>query len=289
MQVTIDIQELRKRRLFIATPMYGGMCHGEYTDSSVKLAFAAAKYGLHLQYAYYYNESLITRARNYLADEFLRSDCTHLMFIDSDIGFSADDVLMLAAIAEPGSDREILCGPYPKKVITWDRIKQAVEQGYAQDNPRLLERFVGDYVLNRLPGVEFKTDSLVEVLEGGTGFMMIQRCALEKFRTAYPQLLYRPDHIDMEHFDGSNEIMAFFDCVIDPKTRRYLSEDYMFCQWAREAGMKIWLCPSIHLSHTGSYRFAGSMVDFAHLDSGAARQERSAAPDNAPAMELRFR
>jgi hypothetical protein len=32
-----------------------------------------------------FNESLITRARNYLVDEFIRSGYTHLLFIDSDI------------------------------------------------------------------------------------------------------------------------------------------------------------------------------------------------------------
>ena len=105
----------------------------------------------------------------------------------------------------------------------------------------------------------------VEVLEGGTGFMIIQRGVFEKFKAAYPHLSYKPDHVRTEHFDGSREIHAYFDCVIDPKTKRYLSEDYMFCQYARDAGMKVWLCPWMKLEHQGTYVFGGSLVDLANL------------------------
>jgi hypothetical protein len=63
--------------------------------------------------------------------------------------------------------------------------------------------------------------------------------------------------------------MAYFDTVIDPKTKRYLSEDYMFCQWAREAGSETWLCPWMKLLHTGSYTFGGSLQDIAQLGASA--------------------
>ena len=95
--------------------------------------------------------------------------------------------------------------------------------------------------------------------------MIIQRGVFEKFREAYPHLSYKPDHVRTEHFDGSREIHAYFDCVIDPKTKRYLSEDYMFCQFSRDAGMKVWLCPWMKLEHQGTYVFGGSLVDLANL------------------------
>ena len=65
------------------------------------------------------------------------------------------------------------------------------------------------------------------------------------------------------------EIMAFFDCVICPDTKRYLSEDYMFCQWGRKAGVKIWMCPWMKLSHMGSYIFTGSLHDLAQVGASA--------------------
>ena len=265
-EISVSIEELRKRKILVATPMYGGMCTGQYCKSTADLAILASKYQMDIRFFYLYNESLITRARNYLVDEFLRSDCTHLMFIDADIGFDSDDVIALSVVAETGSDKEIVCGPYPKKCISWEKIKKAVDRGFADKNPQALEKYVGDYVFNPTDGQDsIALNVPVEVLEGGTGFMMIQRGVFEKYKVAYPHLSYKPDHVRTEHFDGSREIHAYFDCVIDPKSKRYLSEDYMFCQYARAAGMKVWLCPWMKLEHQGTYVFGGSLVDLANL------------------------
>ena len=271
MEIEISIEKLRKRKIFVATPMYGGMCSGQYTKSSVDLAKLCASYGIEIEFFYLFNESLITRARNYCVDEFLRHEkYTHLMFIDSDIGFNPDDILTLAAIAEPDSDKQIVCGPYPKKCISWEKVKVAVDKGFADENPQALAEYVGDYVFN--PASESRTiaiDKPCEVMEGGTGFMMIQRSAFEQYEKAYPEFHYLPDHVRSDHFDGTREIMAYFDCVIDPKSKRYLSEDYMFCQWARDAGIKVWMAPWIRLTHMGSYTFGGSLEALARCDVSA--------------------
>ena len=148
MNVSIPVQELQKRKIMVCTPMYGGNCSGLYTKSCLDLAGLAAKHGMDIKFFYLFNESLITRARNYLADEFLRSNYTHLMFIDSDIHFDPNDVLALATLADPESDRDIVCGPYPKKCIAWERIVSAVKAGLADENPAFLEQIVGDFVFN---------------------------------------------------------------------------------------------------------------------------------------------
>jgi hypothetical protein len=270
MEIEINIDQLRKRRIFIATPMYGGMCSGQYTKSTADLAMLASKYEMDIKFFYLFNESLITRARNYLVDEFLRSDSTHLMFIDADIGFDPNDVIALAAIADPGSNKDVVCGPYPKKCISWEKVKRAVDKGFGDKDPNNLENYIGDYVFNPAEGVsEIPINEPVEVLEGGTGFMMIQKETFVKYAKAYPHLSYKPDHVRTEHFDGSREIHAYFDCVIDPKSKRYLSEDYMFCQYVRDAGMKVWFAPWMRLSHMGSYVFAGSLADLAQLGVSA--------------------
>ena len=269
MNVEISLDELRKRKIFVATPMYGGACGGQYCKSTADLAMLCAQYGIEVRFFYLFNESLITRARNYLVDEFMRSEFTHLMFIDSDIGFDPNDVLALAALAEPGV-KDIICGPYPKKTIAWEKIKQAVDKGFADDNPNQLEKYVGDYVFNPVGGQnEIRLDEPVEVLEGGTGFMCVTRQAFEKYQEAYPDQSYKPDHVRTKHFDGTREIMAYFDCVIDPESKRYLSEDYMFCQWARKAGVGVWMCPWMQLSHQGMYIFSGSLPDLAAVGASA--------------------
>ena len=270
MEVEITVEQLQERKIMVATPMYGGMCGGQYTKSSVDLGQQAAKYGIDVGFFYIFNESLITRARNYLVDEFMRSHYTHLMFIDADIGFDASDVLALAALADPDSDKDIVAAPYPKKTISWEKIKRAVDKGVADDNPNNLENYVGDFVFNPAPGTEqIKINEPAEVLEAGTGFMMIQKRVFEKFGEAHPELLYTPDHIRTANFDGTRKIHAFFDTVIDPKSNRYLSEDYMFCQWARELGIKVWMCPWMRLKHMGSYIFGGDLASLASIGASA--------------------
>jgi hypothetical protein len=268
LEIQIELEELRKKKIFVATPMYGGQCHGMYTKSSCDLAKIAQAYQMDIKMFYLFNESLITRARNYCVDEFLRSDYTHLMFIDSDIGFDPNDVLSLAILCEEG-ERDIVCGPYPKKTIAWEKIKQAVERGFA-DNPSNLEHYGGDYVFNPLEGEkELRLDEPIPVLEGGTGFMMISRNAFKKFDEAYPDLRYYPDHVRTTHFDGSRDIGMYFQALIDPESKRYLSEDYMFCQYMRKVGINTYYCPWMRLTHTGSYVFGGSLLDLAQLGASA--------------------
>ena len=146
MELTIELSELRKKKIFVATPMYGGQYHGMYTKSTADLAKMGQAYDIDIRFFYLFNESLITRARNYCADEFVRSDFTHLMFIDSDIGFDPNDVLSLAAIMDENDPdgKKIVCGPYPKKTIAWEKIKQAVDRGFADKDPNQLQKFVGD-------------------------------------------------------------------------------------------------------------------------------------------------
>jgi len=274
MKISIDIKELREKKIFVGTPMYGGMCHGMYTKASCDLATTATKYGMDVKFFYLFNESLITRARNYLVDEFLRSPYTHLMFIDSDINFNPQDVLALASLIGP--DKPIIGGPYPKKCIAWEKVRNAVDAGLADEDPTILEKFTGDFVFNPTAGTtQIKIDEPTEVLEVGTGFVMIAREVFEKFREEYPQFSYKPDHNRSEHFDGKRYIHAFFDTVIDNElyagkgaggSDRYLSEDYMFCQFARKIGFTTWLCPWMEVNHVGTYVFNGTLKDLGKLE-----------------------
>ena len=270
MEISISIEELRKRKLFLAAPMYGGQCAGMFAKSVADLTSLCTSNGIEMRSYFLFNESLITRARNYCVDEFMRSGCTHMMFIDSDIGFDPRDVLAMLALQGDDSEYDVLAGPYPKKCISWEKIKLAVDKGVADEDPNVLERFVGDYVFNPKGGSgNIRIDQPVEVLEVGTGFMMTRRSAFEKFEKAYPQYSYKPDHVRTEAFDGSREIMQYFQAEIDPRSKRYLSEDYWFCQKLIDIGGKIWYCPWMKLQHVGSYIFGGSLVDLASIGAAA--------------------
>jgi len=269
-EIKVPVEELRKRKLFLATPMYGGQCAGMFARSVADLTALCTHYGIGLQMYFLFNESLITRARNYCCDEFVRSDATHLMFIDSDIGFNPQDVIALLALADDDSEYDVIGGPYPKKCISWEKVKMAVDKGFADENPNDLEKFVGDYVFNPKSGSGvIPINEPVEVLEIGTGFMMIKKQTLVKFAEKFPQYNYRPDHVRTEAFDGSREIMQYFQAEIDPKSKRYLSEDYWFCQKIQELGMKTWFCPWMKMQHVGTYIFGGSLADLAAVGASA--------------------
>ena len=272
MEIKINTEVLSKRKLFVATPMYGGMCAGMFAKSAADLSAICTQYGIPIQYYFLFNESLITRARNYCCDEFMRSDCSHMMFIDSDIGFNPHDIIaMMALQSEDPGKYEIIGGPYPKKCISWEKIKLAVDKGLADDDPNALERFVGDFVFNPKGGQQsIPISEPCEVLEIGTGFMMVSKEAMQKFTEHYKgQYMYKPDHVRTEHFDGSREIMMYFQAEVDPASKRYLSEDYWFCQKAQAAGIKTWFCPWMKLQHVGSYIFGGSLSDLAQIGAAA--------------------
>lgn len=270
MELQFNVEELQKKKLFVATPMYGGQCAGMYTRSIADLAALCAKYQIQLQLYFLFNESLITRARNYCVDEFIRSNATHLMFIDSDIGFDPNDVIALLGLMTDESPYDVMGGPYPKKCISWEKIKQAVDKGVADEDAQVLERFVGDYVFNPKNGQnELPLNKPAEVREIGTGFMMVRRKTFDIYKEHYPNQSYKPDHIRTAAFDGSREIMAYFDCIIDPESKRYLSEDYMFCYNCDKIGLRVWFCPWMKLQHVGSYIFSGSLADLASIGASA--------------------
>lgn len=286
-----------------------GQCAGMFTRSMSDLSTLCLRHGIELKVYYLFNESLITRARNYCCDEFMRSGSTHMMFIDSDIGFDPRDVIAMLALQSDESEYDVIAGPYPKKCISWEKVKQAVEKGEADEDPNNLEKFVGDYVFNPVENTKsIRIDAPVEVGEAGTGFMMIRRKTFEMINQAYPQKLYRPDHIRTEHFDGSRPIMLYFDCTIDrgytftdvhnimnelnssttldefktikkkadkllraekKASHRYLSEDYQFCYDVRRVGGKVWFCPWMKLQHVGAYVFGGSLADIARIGAAA--------------------
>ena len=292
MEISIKVEDLRKNKLFVATPMYGGQNNGLYMKACLDLQGICMQYGIEIRFSFLFNESLITRARNYLVDEFLRSNATHLLFIDSDILFDPQDVLALIAL-----DKDVIGAPYPKKSINWKNISQALIKNPAI-NPSELDGLVGDYVFNPVPGTKsFSVREPLEVMEIGTGYMMVKREVFEKFREAYPKQNYKPDHVGQANFDGSRYIHAYFDTVIDngytyddlyvlvqkaangenvaeqakkfldiekTASHRYLSEDYMFCQYWRKTGGKIWLCPWMRTQHVGTYAFTGNMQAIAN-------------------------
>lgn len=240
------------KSILIATPMYGGMCTGTYANAMMRVPMVLSQANMLMYYLHMMNESLITRARNKCADEFLKTDATHLMFIDADIGFNPEDIPKMV-----DKDVDILCGLYPKKEINWPRIASAVNNGVPPDQ---LANFGGAVVVNLIKNetTHVPHGELLEINNGGTGFMLIKREVFEALADKVPS--YTNDmYVSTDVVDKPEMIKEFFDTSIDEETNRLLSEDYHFCKLARKHGFKIYADPQIELNHTGTYIFSGAV------------------------------
>lgn len=265
----VTVENLKGKSIFCATPMYGGQCNVNYTRAILDLTIKATANNIPLRFYFVANESLITRARNYCVASFLETDCTHMMFIDADIGFDATDVFSLLYITDHDKGRGIVGGLYPKKNIAWEKVAAAVMQGYGKTNPSELAQFAGDLVFNQPELKSITTNMPFEVCELGTGFMMIDRKVFTDYTAKYPERIFTPDHIRDDQFNGSKRITAFFDTYICAKSNRYLSEDYAFCRECAAIGVKIWACPWIKLTHLGAHTFQGDMISMLTIGASA--------------------
>jgi hypothetical protein len=256
-QLQINIDDLRKERIFIATPCYGGMLTEAYFRSMVRTLTFFNQHQIPIAFGTIANESLVTRARNVLVAYFLQSNYTRLLFIDADIEFQVEDVLKLIA-----HNKEVCVGAYPKKGVNWQRIKDSINSKQGQEiSDRDIAAAGSDYAINfKFVNRDMKQiaieNGVIKLHDGATGFMMIKREAIDKMIAAYPDLKYNNDlntPPDLQDF-----FYAFFDTMIDPKDRRYLSEDYTFSRRWQDIGGDIWLDPSISLNHFGSFNFQGN-------------------------------
>jgi hypothetical protein len=245
--------ETEVKKIFIATPMYGGLCVGGYTVGLLNSVQEFMRNGMQLYYAHMMNESLITRARNTLAYDFLDTDATHLMFIDADITFNPADIISMVK-----ADKDIICGLYPKKEINWKTVAQAVKSGVEYQD---LPNYTGSFVVNLVGDVAQATGDVNEPMEidnGGTGFMLIKRNVFETLKPTVPT--YTNDMILIIDKNPVKKIIhEFFATSIDEVSNRLLSEDYHFCKIARQAGFKVYAAPWANLTHSGTYNFSGTL------------------------------
>jgi len=236
-------------KVFLSTPCYGGLCLDKYMSSVIRLQILLMKEKIELMIDTTENESLVHRARNVSVGRFMqKTDCEYLMFIDADIDFDPQAVVRLI---KSGHELSVAC--YPKKVVMWDQAAQAIKKGDDRDMAMLSSSLVVNIGATRR-SIE---DGFVEILDGPTGFMLINRSVFKKLEEKFPELWCKNDHQNRD-FDDYH---AAFDCMIDPESRRYLSEDYAFCRRWQQVGGKIYADVNTTLGHIGNLPFSGCMEE----------------------------
>lgn len=237
-----------KPKIFIATPMYGGVCHGAYMKSMMSLMIALAKEGYEATYNDLYNESLITRARNTLTEMFLRSDCDYMLFIDSDEGFNVPGVIRMIK-----EGKDLIGAAVPMKSINWERVRKAVKEE-KQD----LDRYTAYYNVNindpeTIKQLKEHPDQIIKVQHIGTGLLLISRKVFEDLKPLVNT--YKSDQKAIGPILKGDQIYNFWQTVVDEESNRLLSEDYNFCRLWRSLGNDAYLAPYVLVSHMGTYLF----------------------------------
>ena len=236
-------------KIFLSTPCYGGLCLEKYMKSIIQLQMLLMREGIQLMLDTTENESLVHRARNVSIGRFMqKTDADFFMFIDADVEFDAHSVLRLL-----NSGHEVSVAVYPKKVVMWDQAREAAEKGDERNMALLSSSLVANIGASKRSVV----NGFVEVLDGPTGFMMISREALTKMHEQYPELTCKNDHQNRDF----EEYCAIFYCMIDPDSKRYLSEDYAFCRRWQQIGGKIYADCNTTLGHVGNLPFHGCLKD----------------------------
>jgi hypothetical protein len=254
-QIQVNIDFLRTTKVHICMPCYGGQLTESTFMSFIKWANTARQLNIDWTMETMTNESLITRARNTLTAKFLaNTDSTHLMFIDSDIGWEPWHLLVML-----NRDVDVIGGLYPMKSLP---IKWCV---------------------NGFEGAETGPDGLQEVTKTGTGFLLIKRHVFEKLK-GHPAV--KPFNNDIGLDPALNVNMkTYFDTAV--RENRYYSEDWMFCENWRDIGGKVWVDTRVLLRHTGTYVFDYGAQDrlYHELHAMAQANQGTAAPVDNPQQQ----
>jgi hypothetical protein len=233
-------------KIQIGTACYGGVVTTGYMMSLIKLMQYALTNGFEVSIDIIGGDSLITRLRNTLVSRFFHvGDATHFMFVDADIAFEPHTVHRMLTF-----DQDVVAGAYPVKALRWGgpETVKACEPAATASLQYVGQVCDGDELERRGP---FATGR-----HCGAGFMLINRRAVERLIAAHPECRYDSDHVYALN-RAKQPYYALFECMIDPQTREYLSEDLAFCQRWRALDGKIWLDLEASLTHTGPYRFEG--------------------------------
>jgi hypothetical protein len=240
----------KNKSVFIATPMYGGMCHGSYAKSTFNTMKHLLDNGYEVQYRDMYNNSIITEARDLFTHMFLNSGCDYMFFIDADQSFKPEDVLRMIE-----EDKDVIGGVVPKKRINWDSVSEATKHGVPA---HMLNKFSGEFNLALLPGQEQPEDftKSFEVSHIGTGMMIIKRSVFEKLSDSVRSYTYGGSGV--LGVNPGNQIKEYWKTDISDNGT-WMGEDVNFCYMWRKLGNKVYAAPYAKTTHVGSYEFSGTL------------------------------
>ena len=240
--------------LFVATPVHSE-CSIHYTQALLELQQLCMKNNIKVTFSLI-KSSLVTQGRNLCVAGFLESDCTHMLFVDSDIYFDSLSILEMIK-----KDKELLSIPYPLKTIMWDKALCRIKEGAIKTIDDLKKSF-NTYPMKVEDDTGITVDNgVMEVTHSPTGCMMIKRSVFDKMIKAYPEKnIVQKTVINGEYVDRPN-LWNFFDTLHDPVTKTYMGEDFSFCQRWKDIGGKCYAYINDAIVHIGEHQYEGRFAD----------------------------
>lgn len=231
------MSEIKKHKVFLATPAFGYQTFVNYTNSLIKLFARPAPKDLDYSLTLHLHSgsAMISHARNDCVKKFLESDATKLLFVDADIGFEPENFWRLLR-----RDTDIAFAPYITKSVDGPKNSKFVIKFKNEESPEVL------------------SDGFVEALSGPTGFMMIDRKAFAKLDEAYPDSHTRMTQIKNGEVVEDLNYPSYFDCITH-ETQGALGEDISFCKKWEEMGESMWADAEAALTHYGVYSFQSQL------------------------------
>lgn len=227
-------------RILVGTPTYNGQLTTHYTGSLLALY---KEFGDAIEWSTT-NGTLIGFARNVLASRVLEGDHSHLLFVDSDMEFQPGLIRRMLAFNEP-----VVAATYPKRMFDMQRFfEQSRQQGDAGSAWARSLHFLGD-----LETPHVARDDFYRATTLPTGLMLIKREALERLRTALPDL-YRPARGTYYESQRLTNVLQCFESVFDANGVAY-GEDISFCRRWRDIGGELWMTFDDTVGHFGPVLF----------------------------------
>ncbi len=213
-------------KLYIGIPTRG-TCSVHFARSLAHSVGALTLVGVEVEIHQSVLSCFVDMSRNTLVSEFLKTDCTHLMMIDDDMGWDATSIFKMLL-----ADMEFIAAAGPKKVDSGDQFCCHINVN-ADETPMV-------------------RNGLISASHVGGAFVLLKRAAIERMIEAYPDLICKA--VDLKHG------YRFFETRYSENT--FHSEDYLFCDRFTEAGGEIWILPDVTLIHTGVKDYSGNYHKF---------------------------
>lgn len=240
--------------IFLATPVHSE-CSIHYAQALLEFQKLCFKKKVKVNFSLV-KSSLVTQGRNLCVAGFLESNYTHLLFIDSDIYFSAESIFKMIE-----KDKDVISIPYPLKTIMWDKTMDRIKSGDIKTVNDLKSSF-NTYPMRVDDDNSIKiTDGVIEVTHSPTGCMMIKRSVFDKMIKAYPdKSIVQKTVINGQYVDRPH-MWNFFDTLHDPETKTYLGEDFSFCKLWKDIGGICHAYINDPIIHIGEHQYEGRFVD----------------------------